>query len=66
MEQIIGKSNSSTQVQYNETGIKTLILQPETEITNIQLKMPKKVHWTEDTIDNEHMKKKKSKSKNIK
>jgi hypothetical protein len=62
MEQKIGKTNSGTQVQYNDTIIKTLILPPETEIKNIQLKLPKKVHWTEDTIDNENMQKKKSKS----
>jgi hypothetical protein len=29
----------------------------------LKLKLPKKVSWTEDTIDNEHMNKKKSKSK---
>jgi hypothetical protein len=62
MEQKIGKTNPGTQVQYNDTIIKTLILPPENEIKNIQLKMPKKVHWTEDTIDNENMQKKKSKS----
>lgn len=33
------------------------------EIKTLKLKMPKKVTWTEDTIDNEHMGKKKSKSK---
>ena len=30
------------------------------EITYLKLKLPKKVTWTEDTIDNEHMHKKKS------
>ena len=29
----------------------------------IKLKLPRRVTWTEDTIDNEHMNQKKSKSK---
>jgi len=33
------------------------------EYMELKLKLPKKVSWTEDTIDNEHMNKKKSKSK---
>lgn len=33
------------------------------EFMELKLKLPKKVSWTEDTIDNEHMNKKKSKSK---
>lgn len=35
------------------------------EYMELKLKLPKKVSWTEDTIDNEHMNKKKSKSKKI-
>jgi protein phosphatase 1 regulatory subunit 11 len=31
------------------------------EYKELKLKLPKKVNWTEDTIDNEHMNKKKSK-----
>jgi hypothetical protein len=31
--------------------------------TELKLKLPKKVTWTEETIDNEHMNKRKSKSK---
>jgi hypothetical protein len=31
-------------------------------IKEIKLKLPKKVTWTEDTIDNEHMNLRKSKS----
>jgi hypothetical protein len=34
------------------------------EYKELKLKLQKKVTWTEDTIDNEHMNKKKSKSKN--
>jgi hypothetical protein len=33
------------------------------EYMELKLKLPKKVSWTKDTIDNEHMNKKKSKSK---
>ena len=33
------------------------------EMKELKLKLRKKVAWTEDTIDNEHMNKKKSKSK---
>jgi len=40
----------------NEEKIEAPILK------DLKLKMPKKVTWTEDTVDNEHMKKKKSKS----
>jgi hypothetical protein len=34
----------------------------QVEIKELKLKLHKKVTWTEDTIDNEHMNKKKSKS----
>jgi hypothetical protein len=40
--------------------------QQKTILKELKLKMPKKVTFTEDTIDNEHMNKKKSKSNNIK
>jgi len=36
---------------------------PKTKVTELKLKLQKKVTWTEDTIDNEHMNKKRSKSK---
>ena len=61
MEQKINRHSSKAVVEM-EPDIKTVILQPGPELKNIQLKMKKKVTWTEDTIDNEHMKKKKSKS----
>ena len=35
----------------------------QVEMKELKLKLPKKVTWKEDTIDNEHMNKKKSKSK---
>ncbi len=61
MENKFVKSGSTTNVEY-ESNIKTVVLQQEPEIKDIHLKLPKKVHWSEDTVDNEHMQKKKSKS----
>ena len=38
-------------------------VQEETKLVPLQLRPYKNVQWTEDTIDNEHMNKRKSKSK---
>ena len=37
--------------------------QQEEKVIRMKLKAEKQVRWTEDTIDNEHMNKRKSKSK---
>ena len=49
-------NNEMTQVQEE---IKFTAKKPE-EVTYLALKLPKKVTWSEDTVDNEHMGHKKS------
>ena len=49
-----------------EENLKNEKSSSQLEIKELKLKLHKKVTWTEDTVDNEHMNKKKSKSKNIK
>jgi hypothetical protein len=61
------KGNSTVLLQYtNEQDIQKdkCIINKENkvEVKELKLKPEKKVTWTEDTIDNEHMNKKKSKS----
>lgn len=54
-----------TQVFEERNGPKPIVKKEETSITIKELKVKplKKVTFTEDTIDNEHMNKRKSKSK---
>jgi hypothetical protein len=64
-------SSKNTQVMYtqnahsdteSQTKIHTLSNSKEKiTVKDLKLKLEKKVTWTEDTIDNEHMNKKKSK-----
>ena len=49
-------------VQIKKKVIKKENQTPSMKIKELKLKIKKKVNWTEDTIDNEHMNKKKSKS----
>lgn len=55
-------SRTVTQVETNVEQPRTLVLrsEPETKSTG---KPRRQVRWTEDVVDNEHMNKKKSKSK---
>ena len=62
------QSNSNSIVEYNLKPDVIVPVSDEKEKVNIKdlkLKLPKNVTWTEDTVDNEHMNKKKSKSKII-
>lgn len=56
------KSGTQTLVINTSKGNERSV-EPKTHITELTLKLPKKVTWTEDTIDNENMNKRKSKSK---
>lgn len=61
-------SNSNSIVEYTLKPDVLVTVKDEQEKNNVKdlkLKLPKKVTWTEDTVDNEHMNKKKSKSKII-
>jgi len=55
--------NSSTTLMFSNSTEVQRKQEPKTKVSEMTLKLPKKVRWTEDTIDNEHMNKKKSKSK---
>ncbi len=63
-------SKCHTNVQFSQertkeeqkTCIRSLSNPAKLTYKQLKLKLPKKVTWTEDTIDNEHMNKKKSKS----
>lgn len=57
--------NSSTTLIFSNSANMERRPDPKTKISELKLKLPKKVSWTEDTIDNEHMNKKKSKSNNL-
>lgn len=60
------KDNSQVVLQYaNKPEPKNQLEKEIVKVTvkDLKLKLQKKVTWTEDTIDNEHMNKKKSKSK---
>lgn len=53
---------SSTTLIYSNSAEIERKPDPKTKVSELKLKLPKKVSWTEDTIDNEHMNKKRSKS----
>lgn len=57
------KMNSSTTLIFSNSAEVQRKPEIKTKVSELTLKLPKKVTWTEDTIDNEHMNKKKSKSK---
>ena len=60
------KPNSEVMLEYvthTETKLEVKDKAEKVIIKDLKLKLSKKVTWTEDTIDNEHMNKKKSKSK---
>jgi hypothetical protein len=62
------KSSSNTILEYITKPEVMHSVKDEKEkvvIKDLKLKLQKKVTWTEDTVDNEHMNKKKSKSKNM-
>ncbi len=52
----------STTVLFSNPDEETKRKESKNKITELTLKLQKRVSWTEDTIDNEHMNKKRSKS----
>jgi hypothetical protein len=63
--EISNRAKHSTTVVYTHIEEREKKQENKTQIKEIKLKLPKKVTWTEDTIDNENMNKKRSKSKII-
>jgi len=59
------KMSSSTTILFSKSPEEDNKQDSETKVTELTLKLPKKVTWTEDTIDNENMNKKRSKSKKL-
>jgi hypothetical protein len=62
MTLLCDSNQENRQIQDENSKITT---KKNVEFKELKLKLQKKVSWTEDTIDNEHMNKKKSKSKKL-
>jgi len=58
--------NSSTTLIYSKPKELNTNQELKTQVTELQLKLHKKVTWSEDTVDNENLNKKKSKSIELK